>query len=350
MKTALVIGLENQHSFYLISSLLKKGYFVHGLENKKSILFKPFTGNSFSLTQNQANYKSYFIDLLNSNYVLSLIKLIQPQEIYNLSSLNLPSLHFNNIMGSLNATVQIVAFLRLSNLKSDIKLFHAHCFCYTEQSKQAYQNINNYGASYEFNDIDSLIQKFKHIEKLFVCFGLINNWPRKVLEDVVKLCLGLHHTFFVDDLSIEKYWVDDQFIAESMWLSVQQNFIQDCILESGLKLTVRELIRRTFTELGVEIEFSGKGIYEKAVVIDIDEDLITKFGLDDRYLKPGQTVVKMNTNVGNGIEQHCSAQIVKEKLSCTLADDLNNQINKEIVSTLYQYKRNQYLKNFIPKP
>ena len=60
--------------------------------------------------------------------------------------------------------------------------------------------------------------------------------------------------------------------------------------------TTREHIRQAFLENGVEVEFSGKGAFEKGVVIDMDDEIMQQLGLNPDVLRFGQTVVRVEAN------------------------------------------------------
>ena len=63
------------------------------------------------------------------------------------------------------------------------------------------------------------------------------------------------------------------------------------IAETGT--TQRDLLRQAFFDNGIEIEFSGKGTYEKGVVIDMDTERMQELSLDPDLLRFGQTVVRI---------------------------------------------------------
>ena len=67
------------------------------------------------------------------------------------------------------------------------------------------------------------------------------------------------------------------------------------IAESG-NISTRDHIRQEFLNNGVEVEFSGKGSFEKGVVIDIDEEVMQQLGLNPDVLRFGQTVVRVEAN------------------------------------------------------
>lgn len=72
------------------------------------------------------------------------------------------------------------------------------------------------------------------------------------------------------------------------------NLSDKVIAADGGMVTVRDYIRSTFADLGIEIAFSGKNEFEKGVIIDMEEDRITELGLNLDALRFGQTVIKVN--------------------------------------------------------
>ena len=79
-----------------------------------------------------------------------------------------------------------------------------------------------------------------------------------------------------------------------MCLILKHEKAEDFVIARGVTTTVRDFVKMSFAELGIDIEFSGKDEHEKGVIIDIDHDLVLSLGLNELYLKPGTTVVSVD--------------------------------------------------------
>lgn len=108
-----------------------------------------------------------------------------------------------------------------------------------------------------------------------------------IIRDVILIALGLENRLYVDDLEFHLRLQDFKPISE------QHSDIHD-VIATELHMTIREFVRLTFAEVGIEIEFCGKGQLEKGVIIDIDEEQLNLLHLDKGNIKFGHTVVKVN--------------------------------------------------------
>jgi len=128
---------------------------------------------------------------------------------------------------------------------------------------------------------------------------------------------------------------------------LQQDKAEDFVIATGVTTTVREFIRMAFLELGIEIEFSGKGQNEKGVIIDIDEDKIEELGLNREALRFGQTVVKVDPKYFRPTEVDLligDASKAKQKLGWQPKYDLQALVSDMVRSDLHLTKRDDYLK------
>src|SRR5690606_3580194 len=75
---------------------------------------------------------------------------------------------------------------------------------------------------------------------------------------------------------------------------LQQEMPEDYVVATGITTTVRDFVKMSFAELGIDVEFSGKGELEKGVIIDADEERLAELGIGSEHIKYGQTVVKVD--------------------------------------------------------
>ena len=132
-----------------------------------------------------------------------------------------------------------------------------------------------------------------------------------------------------------------------MWLILQQERAEDFVIATGVTTTVRDFVRMSFAELGIEIEFSGKDEHEKGVIIDIDEEVIKTIGLNSELLKPGQTVVRVDPKYFRPTEVDLllgDPTKSKTQLGWTPKYDLPLLVKDMISSDLNIMKKDEYLK------
>ncbi|GEM62659.1 hypothetical protein SF1_06410 [Sphingobacterium faecium NBRC 15299] len=116
-----------------------------------------------------------------------------------------------------------------------------------------------------------------------------------IVRDVILIALGLENRLYVDDLEFHLRLEDFKPISQ------QDSDIHD-VIATEPHMTIREFVRLTFAEVGIEIEFCGKGQLEKGVIIDIDEEQLSLLHLNKENIKFGHTVVKVNDRNAETVE------------------------------------------------
>lgn len=117
---------------------------------------------------------------------------------------------------------------------------------------------------------------------------------REIIRGVVAIALGKEKRLYLGNLSAQCEWGQAKDYTEAIWLSLQQGKPDDCGIVTGMAISVRDFVRMSFMEVGIEIEFSGKAEQERGVIIDRDNDRLAELGLNPEYIKLGETVVKVN--------------------------------------------------------
>ena len=138
----------------------------------------------------------------------------------------------------------------------------------------------------------------------FACNGILFNHEsplrgetfvtRKITRAACKIALGLQNCLYLGNLSAQRDWGHAKDYIEAMWLILQQEKAEDFVIATGVTTTVRDFVKMSFAELGIEIEFSGKDENEKGVVVGLDIDLLKSLGLDESKLFLGTTVVRVD--------------------------------------------------------
>jgi len=132
-----------------------------------------------------------------------------------------------------------------------------------------------------------------------------------------------------------------------MWLMLQQDKAEDFVIATGVTTTVREFIKMTFFELGIDVEFSGKNENERGVIIDIDEQRVKELGLNKEALKFGQTVVMVDSKYFRPTEVDLligDASKAREKLGWQPKYDLKALVYDMVHSDLHLVKKDAWLK------
>ncbi|WP_131536238.1 GDP-mannose 4,6-dehydratase [Pedobacter nototheniae] len=314
MKVALITGVTGQDGAYLAEFLLKKGYFVHGLKRRSSSFN---TDRIDHLYQDQhekdVNFKLHYGDLTDSTNLIRIIQETQPDEIYNLAAMSHVHVSFEMPEYTANAdglgTLRLLEAIRILGLTEKTKIYQAS----TSELYGLVQAVPQSESTPFYPRSPYAVAKmyaywitvnYREAYKMFACNGILFNHEsplrgetfvtRKITRAAAKISLGLQNCLYLGNLSAQRDWGHAKDYIEAMWLILQQEKPEDYVIATGVTTTVREFVRMSFAELGIEIEFSGKDEHEKGVIIDVDEELAHKLGVKTEFLKPGMTIVRVD--------------------------------------------------------
>jgi GDPmannose 4,6-dehydratase len=202
-----------------------------------------------------------------------------------------------------------------------------------------------------------IIVNYREAYNMYACNGILFNHEspvrgetfvtRKITRAAAKIVLGLQDCLYMGNLSARRDWGHAKDYIEAMWLMLQQDKPEDFVIATGVTTTVRDFIKMSFAELGVEIEFSGKDERERGVIIDIDENRAKELELNLDALKFGQTVVKVDPKYFRPTEVDLligDATKAKEKLGWVPKYDLKALVEDMVLSDLHLMKRDDYLR------
>ncbi len=366
MKVALITGVTGQDGAYLAEFLLKKGYKVHGLKRRSS-LFN--TDRIDHLYQDQhesnVNFKLHFGDLTDSTNLIRIIQETQPDEIYNLAAMSHVHVSFEMPEYTANAdgigTLRLLEAIRILGL-TKTKIYQAS----TSELYGLVQAVPQSETTPFYPRSPYAVAKmyaywitvnYREAYGMYACNGILFNHEsplrgetfvtRKITRATAKIALGLQQCLFLGNLSAQRDWGHAKDYIEAMWLILQQEKPEDYVIATGVTTTVRDFVRMSFAELGIEVEFSGKDEYEKGVVIGVDEEKMAGLGLNADTLKPGQTVIQVDAKYFRPTEVDLllgDPTKSKTQLGWEPKYDLPALVKEMVHSDLQVMKKDQYLK------
>jgi GDPmannose 4,6-dehydratase len=367
MKTALITGITGQDGAYLAEFLLKKGYMVHGVKRRSS-LFNTDRIDHLYHDPHEPNvkFKLHYGDLTDSTNLIRLVQEVQPDEIYNLAAQSHVKVSFDTPEYTANAdgvgTLRILEAVRLLGLTQKTRIYQAstsELYGLVQAVPQSETTPFYPRSPYAVAKLYGywIIVNYREAYNMYACNGILFNHEspirgetfvtRKITRAAAKIVLGLQSCMYMGNLSAKRDWGHAKDYIEAMWLMLQQQKAEDFVIATGVTTTVRDFIRMAFTELGVEIEFSGKDEREKGVVIDIDQQRMQELGLNPDALKFGQTVVKIDPKYFRPTEVDLligDATKAKEKLGWVPKYDLKTLVEDMVQSDLHLVKKDDYLK------
>ena len=315
MKIALITGITGQDGAYLAEFLLKKGYEVHGIKRRSS-LFNTDRIDHLYHDPHEPNvkFKLHYGDLTDSTNLIRLVQEIQPDEIYNLAAQSHVKVSFDTPEYTANAdgigTLRILEAVRLLGLEKKTRIYQAstsELYGLVQAVPQSETTPFYPRSPYAVAKLYGywIIVNYREAYGMFACNGILFNHEspvrgetfvtRKITRAAAKIAMGLQDCLYVGNLSAQRDWGHAKDYIEAMWLMLQHDTPEDFVIATGVTTTVREFIKMSFNDLGIEVEFSGKDENERGVIIDIDEEKAKELGLNTDALKFGQTVVKIDS-------------------------------------------------------
>lgn len=367
MKVALITGVTGQDGAYLAEFLLKRGYFVHGLKRRSS-LFN--TERIDHLYQDQhehgVNFKLHFGDLTDSTNLIRIIQETQPDEIYNLAAMSHVHVSFEMPEYTANAdgvgTLRLLEAVRILGLEKKTKIYQASTSelyglvqAVPQSETTPFYPRSPYAAAKMY--AYWITVNYREAYGMYACNGILFNHEsplrgetfvtRKITRAAAKIALGLQSCLYLGNLSAQRDWGHAKDYIEAMYLILQQEKPEDYVIATGITTTVRDFVKMSFAELGIEVEFSGKDQHERGVIIDVDQELIAQLGLNDVNLKPGTIVVQVDEKYFRPTEVDLllgDPTKANTKLGWMPKYDLPALVKDMVHSDLHLMKKDEYLK------
>ncbi|GAA4143011.1 GDP-mannose 4,6-dehydratase [Sphingobacterium kyonggiense] len=366
-KVALITGITGQDGAYLAEFLLKKGYLVHGLKRRSSSFNTDRIDHLYQDPHELGrNFVLHYGDLTDSTNLIRIIQETQPDEIYNLAAQSHVKVSFDTPEYTANAdglgTLRILEAVRLLGLIEKTRIYQAstsELYGLVQQVPQSETTPFYPRSPYAVAKMYAywITVNYKEAYAMYACNGILFNHEspvrgetfvtRKITRAAAKIALGLQDKLFLGNLSAQRDWGHAKDYVEAMWLILQQEKAEDFVIATGVTTTVRDFVRLAFAELGIVIEFSGKGEAEKGVIIDREDDRLAELGLNPENIKLGQTVVKVDSRYYRPTEVDLligDPRKANEKLGWKPKYSLDMLVNEMVLSDLKLMKKEEYLK------
>ena len=319
MKVALITGVTGQDGSYLAELLLEKGYEVHGIKRRASSLNTERIDHIYQDPHvDNPRFKLHYGDLTDSLNITRIIKECQPDEIYNLAAMSHVKVSFEipEYVGQVDALgpLRILEAVRLLGLEKKTRVYQA-------STSELYGGMTGNKNEKGFYDENSpfyprspygvakiygfwITKNYREAYNMFTCNGILFNHEsprrgetfvtRKITRAVARIALGLQHKLYLGNLNAKRDWGHAKDYVRMMWLILQAEEAEDWVIATGRTTTVRDFIRMSFAYMGVELEFKGQGIQEKAFIksssnpdykLEIGKEVLA---IDPRYFRPSE--------------------------------------------------------------
>ena len=306
MKTALITGVNGQDGAYLAELLLKKGYRVHGIKRRSSLINTDRIDHLYQDPHDEnVRFKLHYGDMTDSTNLIRIIQETQPDEIYNLAAMSHVKVSFDTPEYTANAdgigTLRLLEAIRILGLEKKTRIYQAstsELYGLVQAVPQSETTPFYPRSPYAVAKLYAywITVNYREAYNLYACNGILFNHEsplrgetfvtRKITRAVAAIALGLQQKMFLGNLDARRDWGHAKDYVHAMWLILQQEKAEDYVIATGITTPVRDFVKMAFAEVGAEVEFTGEGIHEKGVIKSVDSS--------DFSFKAGQEVVSVD--------------------------------------------------------
>ena len=360
MKKALITGVTGQDGAYLSEFLLKKGYEVHGLKRRSSLFNTDRIDHLYQDPHvENRNFILHYGDMSDSTNLIRLIQEIQPDEIYNLAAMSHVHVSFEVPEYTANAdgigTLRILDAVRMLGLSEKTRIYQAS----TSELYGKVQEVPQSETTPFYPRSPYAVAKmyafwitvnYREAYNMFACNGILFNHEspirgetfvtRKITRATARIALGLQDKFYLGNLDAERDWGHAKDYVRMMWMILQAEQPEDWVIATGVTTKVREFVRMSFAEAGIELDFKGTGVNEKAFVkscsnpdyqLEIGKEVLA---VDSKYFRPTEVELLIG-----------DATKARTKLRWKTEYELKDLVKHMVQSDLKLMHKDQYLKD-----
>ena len=312
MKKALTTGITGQDGAYLSELLLSKGYEVHGIKRRTSLFNTARIDHLYQDPHiDNRNFILHYGDLADSTNLIRIIQLVKPDEIYNLGAMSHVAVSFEEPEYSADidglGTLRLLEAIRILGLEKKTKIYQAstsELYGKVQEVPQTEKTPFYPRSPYAVAKLYAywITVNYREAYGIFASNGILFNHEsplrgetfvtRKITRAVAKIGLGLQDKCFLGNLDAKRDWGHAKDYVELMWKILQYEKADDWVIATGVTTSVRDFVRLSFAEIGIELEFKGSGENERAYIVKCtNPDFSLEIGkeviaVDPKYYRP----------------------------------------------------------------
>ena len=310
MKKALITGITGQDGSYLAEFLLDKGYEVHGLRRRSSSFNTERIDHLYQdVHEADARLFLHYGDMTDTSSLTRIIKMVEPDEIYNLAAQSHVMVSFEEPEYTANSdalgALRVLEAIRLLGLGDKTRFYQAS----TSELYGLVQEVPQRETTPFYPRSPYAVAKlyaywitinYREAYGMYACNGILFNHEsplrgetfvtRKITRALSRIKLGLQDCLYLGNLDAKRDWGHAKDYVEMQWLMLQQDEPQDFVIATGEQYSVRDFIDLAAEELAMEISWSGEGIDEKGCWVNMPSDVgdcqKPIVVIDPRYFRP----------------------------------------------------------------
>lgn len=304
-KTALITGITGQDGAYLAKLLIDKGYQVHGIKRRTSLLntdrIDPLFEEIHSSPQCLVLHHG---DMTDSSSLLRILQQVQPDEIYNLAAQSHVAVSFEEPEYTANSdalgALRLLEAIRILGLEKKTRYYQAstsELYGLVQETPQSETTPFYPRSPYAVAKLYAywMTINYREAYDLYACNGILFNHEsplrgetfvtRKITRGISRIATKVQDCLYLGNLDALRDWGHAKDYVEMMWLMLQQDIAEDFVVATGLQFSVRHFVEQSALTLGIELEWRGEGVEEKGYIKK--STLLT-------HLNEGQCIVKVD--------------------------------------------------------
>lgn len=354
MKTALITGITGQDGAYLAELLLEKGYMVHGIKRRSSLINTDRVDHLYQDPhEKNVRFKMHYGDMTDSTNLIRIVQETQPDEIYNLAAMSHVKVSFDTPEYTANAdgigTLRLMEAIRILGMEKKTRIYQAstsELYGLVQEVPQKETTPFYPRSPYAVAKLYGywIVVNYREAYNMYACNGILFNHEsprrgetfvtRKITMAAAAIVHGIQDTLYLGNMNALRDWGHAKDYVEAMWLILQQDKPEDFVIATGVTTSVRDFVIMTFRELGIELEFSGEGVKEKAVIkscsnpdyqLPVGKQVLA---VDPEYFRP----TEVELLIGDPTK-------AKQKLGWTAKYDLATLVKEMVVSDVKNVKK-----------
>ena len=297
-KVALITGITGQDGSYLAELLLEKGYEVHGIVRRSSLI------NTHRIDNIYPQLKLHYGDLTDATNIISVIKKVEPDEIYNLGAQSHVKVSFEmpEYTAQVDAigTLRILEAVRLLGMEKNTRIYQASTSelyglvqAVPQTETTPFHPRSPYGVAKLYGYW--IIKNYREAYGMHCSSGILFNHEsprrgetfvtRKITQGLSRVSCGLQECIELGNLNAKRDWGHAKDFVEAMWLMLQQDEPDDYVIATGEQYSVRDFVNKAAPLFGLKIEWMGEGLDEVGYDWGTKKTVIK---VNDRYFRPSE--------------------------------------------------------------
>ncbi len=360
-KVALITGITGQDGSYLADFLLEKGYVVHGIKRRASSFNTSRVDHLYQDPHvDKRNFVLHYGDLSDTSNLIRMVQEIQPDEIYNLAAQSHVAVSFESPEYTADVdglgTLRLLEAIRILGLEKKTRFYQAstsELYGLVQETPQKETTPFYPRSPYAVAKMYAywITVNYREAYGMYACNGILFNHEsprrgetfvtRKITRGLANISQGLEPCLFMGNMDALRDWGHAKDYVRMQWMMLQQEKPEDFVIATGVQFSVRDFIKMSAQELGIELTFEGAGVDEKGIVSKIMYPNETKLAvgdaiikIDPRYFRP----TEVETLLGDPTK-------AKEKLGWTPQITVQEMIKEMVQCDLDQAKQHAILKS-----